>query len=109
MITNENAQMKKDWVISENRLPLFSKNGKQLFGVAPRPVAKDTAMIANDHAVVDIWNYRDDYLQTVQLKELKNDLKKSYAAVMQTEKPDFFRNIDGEDLDTLRIVNRRKC
>jgi hypothetical protein len=34
-------------------------------------------MIANDHAVVDIWNYKDDYLQTVQLKELKNDLKKS--------------------------------
>ncbi|MBE4947353.1 alpha/beta hydrolase family protein [Chryseobacterium culicis] len=106
IVTNENAQMKKNWVISENRLPLFSKNGKQLyFGVAPKPVAKDTAMIANDHAVVDIWNYRDDYLQTVQLKELKNDLKKSYAAVMQTEKPDFFRNIDGEDLDTLRLVN----
>ncbi len=93
-------------MISENRLPLFSKNGKQLyFGVAPKPIAKDTAMIANDHAVVDIWNYKDDYLQTIQLKELKNDLKKSYAAVMQTEKPDSFRNIDGEDLDTLRWVN----
>ncbi len=106
MVTNENAQMRKNWVISENRFPIFSKNGKQLyFGVAPKPVAKDTAMIANDHAVVDIWNYKDDYLQTVQLKELKNDLKKSYAAVMQTEKPDFFRNIDGEDLDTLRLVN----
>lgn len=106
MVTNENSHMKKNWVISENRLPLFSKNGKQLyFGVAPKPVAKDTAMIANDHAVVDIWNYKDDYLQTMQLKELKNDLKKSYAAVMQTEKPDSFRNIEGEDLDTLRLVN----
>jgi dipeptidyl aminopeptidase/acylaminoacyl peptidase len=106
IVTNENTQMKKNWVVSENRFPIFSKNGKQLyFGVAPKPVAKDTAMIANDHAVVDIWNYKDDYLQTVQLKELKNDLKKSYAAVMQTEKPDFFRNIDGEDLDTLRLVN----
>lgn len=106
IVANDNAQMKKNWVISENRLPKFSKNGKQLyFGVAPKPIAKDTAMIANDHAVVDIWNYKDDYLQTVQLKELKNDLKKSYAAVMQTEKPNFFRNIDGEDLDTLRLVN----
>lgn len=105
-ITNSHSQMKKNWVVSENRLPVFSKNGKQLyFGVAPKPVAKDTAMIANDHAVVDIWNYKDDYLQTVQLKELKNDLKKSYAAVLQTEKPDFFVNIDGEDLDTLRLVN----
>jgi len=106
IVTNDNTQMKKNWVISENRLPLFSKNGKQLyFGVAPKPIAKDTAMIANDHAVVDIWNYKDDYLQTIQLKELKNDLKKSYAAVMQTEKPDSFKNIDGEDLDTLRWVN----
>ncbi|MCS3530488.1 S9 family peptidase [Chryseobacterium sp. JUb7] len=106
IVANDHSQMKKNWVISENRLPIFSKNGKQLyFGVAPKPVAKDTAMIANDHAVVDIWNYKDDYLQTVQLKDLKNDLKKSYAAVMQTEKPDFFTNIDGEDLDTLRLVN----
>ncbi len=105
-VAGDHAAMKKNWVISENRLPVFSKNGKQLyFGVAPKPVAKDTAMIANDHAVVDIWNYKDDYLQTVQLKELKNDLKKSYAAVMQTEKPGFFRNIEGEDLDTLRLVN----
>ncbi|MDQ1160772.1 dipeptidyl aminopeptidase/acylaminoacyl peptidase [Chryseobacterium sp. SORGH_AS 447] len=105
-VTNDHSQMKKNWVISENRLPMFSRNGRQLyFGVAPKPVAKDTAMIANDHAVVDIWNYKDDYLQTVQLKELKNDLKKSYAAVMQPEKPDFFVNIDGEDLDTLRLVN----
>ena len=105
-LTDDHARMKKNWVISENRLPVFSRNGKQLyFGVAPKPVAKDTAMIANDHAVVDVWNYKDDYLQTVQLKELKNDLKKSYAAVMQTEKPDFFVNIDGEDLDTLRLVN----
>lgn len=106
IVTNDNSEMKKNWVISENRLPKFSKNGKQLyFGVAPKPIAKDTAMIANDHAVVDIWNYKDDYLQTVQLKELKDDLKKSYAAVMQTEKPNSFRNIDGVDLDTLRVVN----
>ncbi|WP_312389034.1 prolyl oligopeptidase family serine peptidase [Chryseobacterium sp.] len=106
VIANDNSQMKKNWVISENRLPKFSKNGKQLyFGVAPKPIAKDTAMIANDHAVVDIWNYKDDYLQTVQLKELKDDLKKSYAAVMQTDKPNFFTNIDGEDLDTLRLIN----
>ncbi len=106
IIANDNSQMKKNWVISENRLPKFSENGKQLyFGVAPKPIAKDTAMIANDHAVVDIWNYKDDYLQTVQLKELKDDLKKSYAAAMQTDKPNFFTTIDGEDLDTLRLIN----
>lgn len=98
--------MKKNWVVSENRFPKFSKNGKQLyFGVAPKPIAKDTAMIMNDHAIVDVWNYKDDYLQTIQLKELRNDLKKSYAAVLHTDKPNVFVNIDGEDLDTLQWVN----
>lgn len=105
-IRNDHAQMKKNWVVSENRFPKFSKNGKQLyFGVAPKPIAKDTAMIMNDHAIVDVWNYKDDYLQTIQLKELRNDLKKSYAAVLHTDKPNVFVNIDGEDLDTLQWVN----
>jgi dipeptidyl aminopeptidase/acylaminoacyl peptidase len=30
---------------------------------------------------VDIWNYKDDYLQTVQLNRLQTDLRKSYLAV----------------------------
>ncbi|MDE5436584.1 prolyl oligopeptidase family serine peptidase [Elizabethkingia meningoseptica] len=106
VLNNQHSGLPKGWVISENRAPVFSKNGKQLyFGIAPKPIAKDTTLIANDHAVVDVWNYKDDYLQTVQLKNLGGDLKKSYGVVLQTEKPDVFNVLGGEAADTIRLVN----
>jgi hypothetical protein len=32
---------------------------------------------------VDIWNYKDDYLQPQQLKNLQRELKRSYQAVIR--------------------------
>ena len=98
--------MPKDWVISENQAPNFSKNGKQLyFGVAPKPIAKDTALIANDHAILDVWSYKDDYLKTIQLKNLNKDLKKSYDAVLQTEKPELLTALSHPKMDSIAIIN----
>ena len=98
--------MPKDWVISENQAPNFSKNGKQLyFGVAPKPIAKDTALIANDHAILDVWSYKDDYLKTIQLKNLNKDLKKSYDAVLQTEKPELLTTLSHPKMDSIAIIN----
>lgn len=74
--------MPKDWVISENYTPVFSENGEKLyFGIAPMPIAKDTTLIAMDHAVLDVWHYQEDYLQPQQLANLDKDLKKSFLAV----------------------------
>ncbi|MCK7556651.1 hypothetical protein MKQ70_17155 [Chitinophaga sedimenti] len=42
---------------------------------------KDTNIVDFEVAKVDIWHYRDDYLQPQQLKTLDRDLKKSYIAV----------------------------
>jgi hypothetical protein len=47
-----------------------------------------TLLLLNDHAILDVWSYKDDYLKTIQLKNLNKDLKKSYDAVLQTEKPE---------------------
>lgn len=83
-LVNDHAEgVPNDWVISENYKPQFSKNGKRLFiGIAPQPIAKDTTLIAEDHAVVDIWHYKEDYIQPQQLVNLEKDLKKSYLAVV---------------------------
>lgn len=60
----------------------FSKNGRRLFfGVAPVLPPKDTSLVDIDLVKLDIWHYKDDYLQTVQLKRLQQDLKKNYLAV----------------------------
>lgn len=106
-VINQNSQkIPKDWVISENQAPNFSKNGKQLyFGVAPKPIAKDTALIANDHAILDVWSFKDDYLKTIQLKNLNKDLKKSYDAVLQTEKPEMLTTLSHPKMDSIAIIN----
>ena len=106
VLNQKSAKMPKDWVISENQAPNFSKNGKQLyFGVAPKPIAKDTALIANDHAILDVWSYKDDYLKTIQLKNLNKDLKKSYDAVLQTEKPETLTALSRPEMDSIAIIN----
>lgn len=106
VLNQKSPKMPKDWVISENQAPNFSKNGKQLyFGVAPKPIAKDTALIANDHAILDVWSYKDDYLKTIQLKNLNKDLKKSYDAVLQTENPETFTALSRPEMDSIAIIN----
>lgn len=68
--------------VSENATTNFSKSGNRLFfGTAPIQPPKDTSLIDIDLVKLDIWNYKDDYLQTQQLSRLNNDLKRNYLAV----------------------------
>ena len=68
--------------ISENGSLCFSKSGKRLFfGTAPIQPPRDTTLVEFEHPKVDIWHYKDDYLQTAQLFRLQNDLKQNYLAV----------------------------
>ncbi len=88
LLTDKTAGMPNNWVISENYTPIFSKNGKRLyFGTAPKPIAKDTTLIADDYAVVDIWHFNEDYLQPQQLVSLDKDLKRSFLATINLAKP----------------------
>jgi len=68
--------------VSENGNLNFSKSGKRLFfGIAPVPVPKDTTLIEADLVKLDIWHYKDEYLQTQQLVQLNTELRRSYLAV----------------------------
>ncbi len=70
------------WTISSNSLIWFSKDGQRLFfGTAPILPVKDTSIVDFEVAKVDIWNYKDDYLQPMQLKNADKELKRNYAAV----------------------------
>lgn len=70
------------WTISSNSLIWFSKDGQRLFfGTAPILPVKDTSIVDFEVAKVDIWNYKDDYLQPMQLKNADKELKRNYAAI----------------------------
>jgi len=76
--------MQIGFTISENAAVKFSRDGKKLFfGTAPITPAKDTTLVDFELARLDVWHYNDDYLQPMQLKNLSNEQKRSYMAVMK--------------------------
>ena len=75
--------MPANWAVSGDGKVQFSKSGNNLFfGTAPIPKPADTTLVDFENARVDIWNYKDDYLQPQQLKNLQRELKRSYQAVI---------------------------
>lgn len=81
-VTRATAGMPENWSVSDNGVPRFSQNGEKLFfGTAPIPAPKDTTIVDFEVAKVDIWHYKDDYLQTMQLKNLDKELNKNFTAV----------------------------
>jgi len=82
LINKHSVGMEAGYTVSENGTISFSKTGNRLlFGTAPIQPPKDTSLIDIDLVKLDIWNYKDDYLQTAQLNRLNNDLKRNYLAV----------------------------
>lgn len=82
-VQRNTAGVAKGLTVSESATLLFSKNGQRLFfGLMPVRKPKDTTLIEFETAKLDIWHYHDDYLQPQQLVQLKNDLQKSYTAVL---------------------------
>jgi dipeptidyl aminopeptidase/acylaminoacyl peptidase len=72
------------WSVSGDGRVYFSKSGNNLFfGTAPIPKAADTTLVDFETAKLDIWNYKDEYLQPQQLKTLQRDLRRSYLAVIR--------------------------
>ncbi|MEO8794493.1 MAG: prolyl oligopeptidase family serine peptidase [Daejeonella sp.] len=81
------AGMPENWNVSGDGKIIFSRNGNKLFfGTAPILPAKDTTLVDFENAQVDVWNYKDDYLQPMQLKNLEKDLKRYYLAVILLNK-----------------------
>ncbi|HWB28743.1 MAG TPA: prolyl oligopeptidase family serine peptidase [Chitinophagaceae bacterium] len=71
--------------VSTHYIPRFSKSGARvLFGLEPILPAKDTTIPDFEKAGLDVWNYKDDDLQTVQLKRLERGIWKTCLAVLNT-------------------------
>jgi dipeptidyl aminopeptidase/acylaminoacyl peptidase len=67
--------------VSENGKPRFSKDGGRLFfgiAAAPKPEPKDIP----EQVKVDIWNWKDPYLQPMQKAQADDDKKRTLMCVM---------------------------
>ena len=91
--------LKAGWSPSGFGKVMFSKNGEKLFfGTAPDPIPQDTTLVEFETAKLDIWNYKDDYLQPMQLKNLKKDLQRNYLAVIYPRQANKFIQLEDEYL-----------
>ena len=76
---------RKEFVISDKGTLSFSKDGTRVFFACapPAPDKKDEAADApadDTKAVVDLWSYKDDYIQPIQKVRAERDRNRTFTA-----------------------------
>jgi dipeptidyl aminopeptidase/acylaminoacyl peptidase len=84
LVDNDMPGMPAKFTVSADGRINFSKDGSKLFfGIAPIKKLKDTTLVDFENAKLDIWGYKDDYLQPMQLKNADRELKRSYLTAIE--------------------------
>ena len=98
--------MPKNFSVSENGKVYFTKDGSRLFfGTAPIPTPKDTTIVEFEVAKIDIWNYKDDELQPMQLANLTKTLKQNYLAMISLANPSKLVQLADEKIENVSLGN----
>ena len=83
----------KDMVISERANLSFSLDGSHLFlGSAPPPEPEknpEEEIPADERVLVDLWHWKDDYVQPIQKVRAEQDRNRSYRAVYDLQSKRF--------------------
>ena len=97
--------MPDGWWVSEHGDVSFSEEGTRIhLGTAPRPepeVEDDT--LEEDQVRLDVWNWKDPYLQPMQLVQLEDERKRSYGAVVHLDGMRFVQ-LASTDVPQLRFA-----
>ncbi|HTS28447.1 MAG TPA: prolyl oligopeptidase family serine peptidase [Bryobacteraceae bacterium] len=80
---------RREFVISDKGTLAFSKDGNRVYFACalPQPEKKDEATPAtaeaptDEKAVVDLWSYKDDYIQPIQKVRAARDRDRTFTAV----------------------------
>ncbi len=92
------------WIFNEHASPSFSKNGERiLIGAAPKQPPKDTTIVDFEMAKLDIWHWRDPLIQPQQLKELRNEERRTYIGIIRPDRPNHFTAIANETMPNAYI------
>ena len=104
-VDRNTSGVSKGLTVSESLLPEFSKNGQKLFfGLMPVRKPKDTTLVDFETARLDIWHYKDDYLQPQQLVQLNTELQRSFRAVLNGDDNKVIQ-LGAEDAETIFPVD----
>jgi dipeptidyl aminopeptidase/acylaminoacyl peptidase len=99
---------RKEFVVGERANLSFSLDGSHLFlGTAPPPEPEknpDEEIPADEKVLVDLWHWKDDYVQPIQRIRAEQDRNRSYRAVydLQTKK---FVQLADETMENISASN----
>jgi dipeptidyl aminopeptidase/acylaminoacyl peptidase len=99
---------RKEFVVSERANLSFSLDGSHLFlGTAPPPEPEknpDEEIPTDEKVLVDLWHWKDDYVQPIQKVRAEQDRNRSYRAVydLQTKK---FVQLGDESMENITPSN----
>jgi dipeptidyl aminopeptidase/acylaminoacyl peptidase len=99
---------RKEFVVSERGNLSFSLDGSHLFfGTAPPPEPEknpDEEVPADEKVLVDLWHWKDDYVQPIQKVRAEQDRNRSYRAVYDLQARKFVQLAD-DTMETLAPSN----
>lgn len=101
--------MKSGWATNINHTPYFNDKESRLYlytSPIPEPEVEDT-LLDEEKCSVDVWNWKDPLLQTQQLHNKKEELKRGYLAIYNIEQKRFTQVADST-LPNVRTNKRTK-
>lgn len=104
IVDRSKTGMPKEWNVSENYNPEFSKNGKRLLlGIAPIVLPKDTTIPDFEKAQLDLWHWQEPLIQPQQLVELEKKKKQTYLSYVDLEDANKFYQLATEQMPNISI------
>ncbi|MEA1876315.1 MAG: prolyl oligopeptidase family serine peptidase [Bacteroidota bacterium] len=101
--------MPEGFVVSENGSLRFSEDGKMLFvGTSEKPVIEEEqedSLLSDEKVHIDIWHWQDPVLQSMQLKRVSREEKKTFQALINLKKQKFIQLGEEGFLESFRTVN----
>lgn len=102
LINTSGSNLQKGWMLGKDKQPFFSENGKRLyFGTKPDvQFEKDTTILKEEVAEVDVWSWQDKMLQPEQKAKAEAIAKKAFLSYFNTETEGFVQ-LQNETIDRL--------
>src|SRR5262249_9493236 len=97
LVSTATPNFRSGLVISDRAGLHFSQDGGKLFlGVtpAPPPPAAGDTTAAEDRVVVDLWHWKDDYIQPMQKVRASLEMNRTYQAVYHLQDKAFVHLAD---------------
>ena len=98
VVSTSSPGFRKDFVVSEKANLGFSLDGSHLFmGAAPRPEPEKNPgeeTPADEKVMVDLWHWKDDYIQPIQKVRAEQERARSYRAAYLIKEKKFVQLAD---------------